>query len=320
MSGNGAASTRIKHSSLRCFLVVCGDEDGKLAERPGRCGHLAACGAAYAKTSLLPPHKPLVNSSSTFLHHPMNPYIAEFLGTMLLIILGDGVVANVALNRSKGQNGGWVVVTAGWGLAVMVGVYSVGAVSGGHLNPAVTLALASIGQFKWAAVPGYIVAQIAGGFAGAIIVWLTYLPHWEITEDKASKLGVFSTIPAVRKPGLNMLTEAIGTFVLLLGVLAIPSVQNLNPNLGFARGLGPLLVGLLVFSIGLSLGGSTGYAINPARDFGPRLAHFLLPIRGKGDSDWGYAWVPIVGPIVGGVAGALIYKWFWGIAPPAGLP
>jgi glycerol uptake facilitator protein len=252
----------------------------------------------------------------------MNPYLAEFLGTMLLIILGDGVVANVVLNRSKGQNGGWIVITAGWGLAVMVAAYSVGAISGAHLNPAVTVgfAAASVNNFAWASVPGYIGAQIAGGFAGAFVVWLAYLPHWEITEDKATKLGVFSTIPAVRKPALNMLTEAIGTFVLLMGVLAIPSVQNLNPKLGFDRGLGPMLVGLLVFSIGLSLGGSTGYAINPARDFGPRLAHFLLPIRGKGDSDWGYAWVPIVGPLIGGVAGALIYKWFWGVTPPAGLP
>ncbi len=249
----------------------------------------------------------------------MNPYLAEFLGTMLLIILGDGVVANVILNRSKGQNGGWIVVTAGWGLAVMVAAYSVGAISGAHLNPAVTLGLASIGQFQWASVPGYVAAQVAGGFVGAVVVWLAYLPHWEITEDKASKLGVFSTIPAVRKPALNMVTEIVGTFVLLLGVLAIPSVQNLNP-LGFARGIGPFLVGLLVFSIGLSLGGSTGYAINPARDFGPRLAHFLLPIRGKGDSDWGYAWVPIVGPIIGGVAGALIYKLFWGVSPATGLP
>lgn len=250
----------------------------------------------------------------------MNPYVAEFLGTMLLIILGDGVVANVVLNRSKGQNSGWIVITAGWGLAVMVGVYAVGTISGGHLNPAVTLgfAAAAVNNFQWADVPGYIAAQVAGAFAGAIVVWLTYLPHWEITEDKSSKLGVFSTIPAVRKPGLNMLTEAIGTFVLLLGVLAIPSVQNLNPDLGFARGLGPLLVGLLVFSIGLSLGGSTGYAINPARDLGPRLAHFFLPIRGKGDSDWGYAWVPIIGPIIGGVAGALFYKWLWGGATPAG--
>lgn len=248
----------------------------------------------------------------------MSPYLAEFLGTMLLVILGDGVVANVVLNRTKGHNSGWIVITAGWGLAVLVAVYSVGAISGGHINPAVTLGLAAIGQFKWLAVPGYIAAQIAGAFAGAVVVWLAYLPHWELTEDKPAKLGVFSTSPAVRKPALNMLTEAIGTFVLVLGVLAIPSVQNLNPNLGFHRGFGPLLVGLLVFSIGLSLGGSTGYAINPARDFGPRLAHFFLPIAGKGGSDWGYAWVPIVGPILGGVAGALIYRLVWGIAPPAG--
>jgi glycerol uptake facilitator protein len=241
----------------------------------------------------------------------MSPYIAEFFGTMLLVILGDGVVANVVLNRSKGQNSGWIVITTGWGLAVMVAAYSVGFISGAHLNPAVTLGLASIGQFKSVLVPGYIAAQIAGGFLGAIVVWLAYLPHWELTEDKASKLGVFATIPAVRKPVLNVITEAIGTFVLLLGVLAIPSVKNLNPNLGFATGLGPLLVGLLVFSIGLSLGGSTGYAINPARDLGPRLAHFFLPIPGKGDSDWRYAWVPIVGPIVGGIAGALVYKTLW---------
>jgi glycerol uptake facilitator protein len=241
----------------------------------------------------------------------MSPYLAELIGTMLLVILGDGVVANVVLNRSKGQNAGWIVITTGWGLAVMVAAYSVGTVSGAHLNPAVTLGLASVGQLKWVLVPGYIAAQIAGGFLGAVVVWLAYLPHWELTEDKASKLGVFATIPAVRKPGLNVITEAIGTFVLLVGVLAIPSVKNLNPNLGFATGLGPLLVGLLVFSIGLSLGGSTGYAINPARDFGPRLAHFLLPISGKGESDWHYSWVPIVGPIVGGIAGSLFYKALW---------
>jgi glycerol uptake facilitator protein len=245
----------------------------------------------------------------------MSPYLAELLGTMLLVILGDGVVANVVLNRSKGQNSGWIVITTGWGLAVMVAAYSVGFISGAHLNPAVTLGLATIGQFteqfRPESVPGYIAAQIAGGFLGSIVVWLAYLPHWELTEDKASKLGVFATIPAVRKPALNVITEAIGTFVLLLGVLAIPSVKNLNPNLGFASGFGPLLVGLLVFSIGLSLGGSTGYAINPARDFGPRLAHFLLPISGKGESDWRYAWVPIVGPIVGGIGGALFYKALW---------
>lgn len=240
----------------------------------------------------------------------MSPYVAELVGTMLLVLLGDGVVANVVLNRSKGQNSGWIVITAGWGLAVMVAVYSVGTISGAHLNPAVTLGLAAIGQFK-GFVPGYIAAQVAGGFLGAIVVWLAYLPHWNITEDKVSKLGVFATIPAVRKPALNVITEAIGTFVLVVGVLAIPSVQNLKPELGFATGLGPLLVGLLVFSIGLSLGGSTGYAINPARDLGPRLAHFLLPISGKGDSDWAYSWVPIVGPIIGGIAGALFYKALW---------
>ena len=248
----------------------------------------------------------------------MNPYVAEFLGTLLLIILGDGVVANVLLNRSKGQNGGWIVIATGWGLAVMVGAYAVGAISGAHLNPAVTLALAAIGQFKAAFVPGYIAAQVAGAFAGAVVVWLAYLPHWGITEDKGAKLAVFCTGPAVRKPALNVLTEAIGTFMLVVGVLAIPSVKNLDPKLGFDKGLGPLLVGLLVFAIGLSLGGPTGYAINPARDFGPRLAHFILPISGKGDSDWGYALVPIVGPIIGGVAGALFYKALWGISVSGG--
>jgi glycerol uptake facilitator protein len=241
----------------------------------------------------------------------MSPFVAEVIGTMLLIILGDGVVANVLLTKSKGQNGGWIVVTTGWALAVAVGVYSVGWVSGGHLNPAVTLGLASIGQFPWAKVPGYLVAQTLGGFLGGVIVWLAYLPHWELTSDKSAIRGVFCTEPAVRRFGCNVITEMIGTFVLLVGVLAIPSVNNLIPKSGFDKGLGPLLVGALVFAIGLSLGGPTGYAINPARDLGPRIAHSLLPIRGKGDSDWAYAWVPILGPILGGVAGALFYKFFW---------
>jgi glycerol uptake facilitator protein len=241
----------------------------------------------------------------------MNPYLAEFLGTALLVLLGDGVVANVVLTRSKGQNSGWIVITTGWGLAVAMAAYSVGLISGAHLNPAITLGFACIDKLDWTLVPGYIIAQLAGGFAGAVLVWLAYLPHWSITEDKATKLGVFCTIPAVRKPGANVVTEAIGTFVLLVGVLAIPSVKNLDPKLGFGAGLGPFLVGLLVWSIGLSLGGSTGYAINPARDFGPRLAHFFLPISGKGDSDWNYAWVPIVGPIIGGIAGAVFYKFLW---------
>jgi len=241
----------------------------------------------------------------------MNVFVAEFVGTMLLVLLGDGVVANVLLNRSKGQNGGWMVVATGWAFAVTVAVYCVGVVSGGHVNPAVTLGLATIGQFKWSLVPGYILAQMAGGFAGAVLVWLTYLPHWEVTQDKGAKLGIFCTAPAIRRPSLNFLTEAIGTAVLLIGVLAIPSVRNLNPASGFSTGFGPFLVGVLVWSIGLSLGGPTGYAINPARDLGPRIAHALLPIAGKGDSDFSYAWVPVVGPIIGGIAGAVLYKAVW---------
>src|SRR6185503_14568984 len=158
----------------------------------------------------------------------MNVFVAEFVGTMLLVLLGDGVVANVLLNRSKGQNGGWMVVATGWAFAVTVAVYCVGVVSGGHVNPAVTLGLATIGQFKWSLVPGYILAQMAGGFAGAVLVWLTYLPHWEVPQDKGAKLGIFCTAPAIRRPSLNFLTEAIGTAVLLIGVLAIPSVRNLN--------------------------------------------------------------------------------------------
>jgi glycerol uptake facilitator protein len=241
----------------------------------------------------------------------MKPYVAEIIGTMLLVTLGDGVVANVLLNKSKGQGGGWIVITAGWGFAVMMAAYAVATISGAHLNPAVTLGLAAIGKFAWSNVPAYIAAQMIGAFLGAILVWLAYLPHWGITEDKAAVRGVFCTAPAVRKPAANFLTEAIGTFVLVVGVLAIPSTRNLIENTGFGTALGPLLVGFLVWSIGLSLGGPTGYAINPARDLGPRLAHFVLPIPGKIDSDWGYAWVPVLGPMIGGIAGALFYKFFW---------
>jgi glycerol uptake facilitator len=241
----------------------------------------------------------------------MSPFVAEILGTMLLILLGDGVVANAVLQRSKGHASGWIVITTGWALGVALAVYSVGTISGGHLNPAVSIALASIGQFEWAKVPAYIVAQMIGAFLGSVLVWLAYLPHWSVTEDKAAKLGVFCTIPAIRRPPQNVITEIVGTFVLVLGVLAIPSVKNLIPNSGFSTGLGPLLVGALVWGIGLSLGGPTGYAINPARDLAPRLAHFILPIPGKGDSDFGYAWVPIVGPIIGGILGALCYKVLW---------
>ncbi|HYE32074.1 MAG TPA: MIP/aquaporin family protein [Methylomirabilota bacterium] len=244
----------------------------------------------------------------------MTPFVAEMIGTMLLVLLGNGVVANVLLNQSKGQNGGWIVITTGWGLAVTMAVYSVGWVSGGHLNPAVTLGFAAIGQFDWAKVPAYITAQMLGAILGSVAVWLAYFPHWEITKDKAAVRGVFCTAPAVRRPAFNFITELIGTFVLLVGVLAIPSVNNLRPQSGFDKGLGPLLVGLLVFAIGLSLGGPTGYAINPARDLGPRIAHAILPIPGKTDSDWGYSWVPVLGPIVGGILGAVFYKALWGAA------
>jgi len=241
----------------------------------------------------------------------MTSFTAELLGTALLVILGDGVVANVVLNRTKGQNAGWIVITVGWGLGVTMGVYAVNAISGAHLNPAVTLGLAAIGKFAWAGVPAYLAAQMAGAFLGAAVVWLAYLPHWKETADPASKLAVFCTAPAIRKPLPNLLCEIIGTFVLVLGILAIQTPKNLQPAHGFDTGMGPLLVGLLVVALGVSLGGPTGYAINPARDLGPRLAHFFLPIAGKGGSDWGYAWVPVVGPVIGGVLGAIFYQSVW---------
>ena len=241
----------------------------------------------------------------------MSPLIAELIGTALLVLLGDGVVANVVLNRTKGQNGGWIVITAGWGFAVAIAVYSVGSISGAHLNPAVTIGLAAIGTFPWSKVAGYVIAQIVGAFLGAVVVWLTYLPHWAATEDPASKLGVFCTGPAIRRPLANTITEIVGTFILVLGILAVLSPANLTQGSEWSRGFGPALVGLIVWSIGLSIGGPTGYAINPARDFGPRLAHAVLPIPGKGGSDWGYALVPIVGPIIGGIFGALCYQLIW---------
>ena len=241
----------------------------------------------------------------------MSAILAELFGTAILIVLGDGVVANVVLHRTKGHNSGWIVITAGWAFAVTIGVYCVNSVSGAHLNPAVTIALASIGAFPWAKVPMYIAAQIAGGFLGAVIVWLAYLPHWKVTPDPESKLAVFSTTPAIRKPGANLLAEIIGGFALVLALLGVLSPSNFVPGSDLAKGFGPVLVGVIVWSIGLSLGGPTGYAINPARDLGPRIAHAVLPIAGKGSSDWGYAWVPIVGPIIGGVFGALCYHLVW---------
>lgn len=241
----------------------------------------------------------------------MSPFIAELIGTMLLIILGDGVVANVVLGQTKGQNSGWIVITAGWAFGVTVAVYAVGTFSGAHLNPAVTIGLASIGKFGWALVPWYIAAQMLGAFLGAVIVWLAYLPHWAVTESERLKRAVFCTAPSIRSPVSNLITEIIGTAVLVLGVLAILTPKNLNPSFGWDVGLGPALVGVIVWAIGLSLGGPTGYAINPARDLGPRIAHAVLPIPGKGSSDWSYAWIPVVGPVLGGVIAAFLYKALW---------
>jgi len=236
-------------------------------------------------------------------------YLAEFAGTALLILLGDGVVAGVLLRESKAENSGWIVITLGWGLAVAMAVYAVGRISGAHLNPAVTLGLASIGEFDWALVPGYWLAQLLGAMAGAAFVYLHYLPHWRLTDDPGLKLAVFSTAPAVRTPVANLISEIIGTIVLVFGVLAIgANFQGDQDGLSaIAAGINPLLVGLLVVAIGLSLGGPTGYAINPARDLGPRIAHAVLPIPDKGGSDWGYSWIPVVGPLIGGVLGAWIY-------------
>ena len=240
----------------------------------------------------------------------MQAYIGEFIGTMILIILGDGVVAGVLLRNSKAENSGWIVITFGWGMAVAIAVYCVGQFSGAHINPAVTIGLAASGQFDWALVPGYIIAQFIGAFIGAVIVWLAYLAHWGETEDEGLKLGVFCTAPAIYNTPANVITEIIGTFVLVFGVSGL--IANAGAVGGEAAtiigsGLNPLLVGLLVLGIGLSLGGPTGYAINPARDLGPRIAHAVLPIAGKGGNDWGYAWIPVVGPIIGGILGGVLF-------------
>ncbi|ATO36319.1 aquaporin [Geobacillus sp. 47C-IIb] len=231
----------------------------------------------------------------------MSPFLGELVGTALLIIFGSGVCAGVNLKKSYAANSGWIVITMGWGLAVAIAAYAVGQYSGAHLNPALTVALAISGDFPWDDVLMYVIAQVLGAMIGAAVVYLHYWPHWKETDDPSIKLGVFATSPAVPNVSANLLSEMIGTFVLVLGILAIGANR-------FADGLNPFIVGFLIIAIGLSLGGTTGYAINPARDFGPRLAHFLLPIPGKGPSNWSYAWVPIVGPLLGGALGSLVYK------------
>jgi glycerol uptake facilitator protein len=231
---------------------------------------------------------------------------AEVIGTALLILLGDGVVAAVLLSKSKAENSGWIVITWGWAMGVMVGVFAVAQFSGAHLNPAVTFGFVLIGNIEWSDVPAYLAGEFVGAMIGATLVWLSYLSHWRETEDPGLKLAVFCTAPAIRNTAHNIITEIIGTFVLVFGVLAFFADKATA-----ATGLGGLLVGLLVLGIGLSLGGPTGYAINPARDLGPRIMHAILPIPGKGDSDWGYSWIPVVGPLIGGALGALAFDLFY---------
>ncbi|MGQ0519641.1 MAG: MIP/aquaporin family protein [Actinomycetota bacterium] len=235
-----------------------------------------------------------------------NNFVSEMVGTAILILLGNGVVAAVLLTRSKAQNAGWLTITFGWGMAVAIAVYAAGPFSGAHINPAVTLGLASTGDFPWGDVPTYIGGQFAGAFIGATLVWLAYFAHWEETEDPGLKLACFSTGPAIRKPVANFITEVLGTTMLVVGVLAIGISDG-----AVASGIVPLLVGLLVLSLGLSLGGPTGYAINPARDLGPRIAHAVLPIAGKGDADWGYAAIPVAAPILGGILGSVLFNVVW---------
>lgn len=231
----------------------------------------------------------------------MSTFLAEFLGTALLILLGNGVVANVSLNKSKGKDGGWIVIATGWALAVAIPVYIFGPISGAHFNPAVTLANASIGNFAWADVPMYIIAQMLGAILGACLVYLHYLPHWKETDDKGVKLGCFATGPAIESTTGNFISEFLGTFVLVFALLGIGNTVMVD-------GLSPIVVGLVIWVIGLTLGGPTGYAINPARDLGPRIAHAFLPIPNKGDSNWKYAWIPVVAPICGGIVAALIFN------------
>lgn len=239
----------------------------------------------------------------------MTDCLAEFLGTALLILLGNGVVANVVLNHTKGNNSGWIVITFGWAIAVFVGVFVTAPISGAHLNPAITLAFAMAGKFPWADVPAYWAAQIGGAALGAGLVWLHYRPHFEATDDAGGKLAVFSTGPAIRNSVSNFISEVIGTFVLVFAVFHIAGAEvgGQKATLG---AIDALPVALVVLGIGLSLGGSTGYAINPARDLGPRMMHAVLPIPNKGSSDWPYAWIPIAGPLAGAALAAWVYGLF----------
>lgn len=239
----------------------------------------------------------------------MTPFVAEFLGTALLILLGNGVVANVVLNRTKGNGGGWIVITTAWALAVFVGVVVAGPYSGAHLNPAVTIGLAIVGKFDWAMVAVYLLAQLLGAMTGSLFVWLKYIDHFKATEDKGLKLAAFSTGPAIKNNVANLFSEIIGSFVLLFVIFHITSAEIVDTKAPLGLGsIGAIPVMFLVWAIGLSLGGTTGYAINPVRDLGPRIMHTVLPVAGKGSSEWYYAWIPITGPIVGASLAALLFN------------
>lgn len=227
--------------------------------------------------------------------------VGEFVGIFILILLGDGVVAGVTLKKSKAEGAGWIAISLGWGLAVTLGVYTSAFLSPAHLNPAVTLGMAMAGKFAWANVIPYCIAQTLGGILGGVCVWIHYYPHWQATKDADAIRGIFATGPAIRNYAMNFISEVIGTFVLVFALLAFTRGN-------FTDGLNPIVVGILITAIGLSLGGTTGYAINPARDLGPRIAHAILPIANKGNSDWAYSWVPVFGPMVGGALGALLFN------------
>ena len=236
----------------------------------------------------------------------MHAYIFEFIGTAMLILIGNGIVANLVLKGTKGSDSGWVGISLAWGIAVFTGVFISADVSGAHLNPAVTVGLATAGKFSWTLVPGYFIAQILGAMTGNLLVWLTYKKQYEATVDQSAVLATFATSPAIRSPFWNLVTEIIGTFALVFGVFYIAG-GSFGENIVSLGSLDALPVALLVMGIGFGLGGPTGYAINPARDFGPRLLHAILPLKNKGESDWSYAWVPILGPIIGGALAAILY-------------
>ncbi|MCU9614266.1 aquaporin family protein [Caldibacillus lycopersici] len=231
----------------------------------------------------------------------MTDFLAELIGTFIVVLIGIGVAGGVILRGTKANGSGWLTISIGWGLAYMVGTYTVFAYSGAHLNPALTLGLAIIGQFSWSEVFVYISGQLLGAIFGAVVVYLFYLPHWKVTPEGSRKLNVFVTSPALRNTPANLLSELVGTFLFVLGILTIRTNS-------FSDGLHPIIIGLIVMAIGMSIGGTTGFAINPARDLGARIAHYLLPINKKGSSEWGYSWIPVLGPIIGGIYGALFYQ------------